>query len=172
MSTFNRLTTLEGGIEYWDGSTKIAFINDSGTVQATRGNADRKDELLPWIAEKYPADLGESAPESDEKAEHSEDLSPNGGQGDPDTREQEGGGSSAAFVHETKDSPLSVLKEVSKIRNELAAKGPDIPPVCPLPGNSQAGSKSPEVVAWWFDNHPELARVKYAKHKHLWPSQP
>lgn len=149
MSTFNRLTTLEGGIEYWDGSTKIAFINDSGTVQATRGNADRKDELLPWIAEKYPADLGESAPESDEKAEHSEDLSPNGGQGDPDTREQEGGGSPVAFVHETKDSPL-----------------------CPVPGNSQAGSKSPEVVAWWFDNHPELARVKYAKHKHLWPSQP
>lgn len=169
MSTkgFIRLETAEGGIEYWDGSTKIAFINDSGTVQATRGNADRKAELEEWLhalwsrphvdEEENPVPPpylpGESIPYHKWQSENSAPES------EPET------GAVSETDSDEDDLTGDLVRDWKRFGNETK----DSPPVCPIPGDSQSGSKSPEVVAWWFDNHPEQARVKYANHKHLWP---
>lgn len=42
-------------------------------------------------------------------------------------------------------------------------------PVCPIKGAIDAGDKDPEVVAWWYDNHPELAEKKYASRRLINP---
>ncbi len=36
--------------------------------------------------------------------------------------------------------------------------------ICPIPGGP-LGDKSPEVVAWWFKNHPEEAAKRYENRK-------
>lgn len=36
------------------------------------------------------------------------------------------------------------------------------PIICPIAGSPQSGDKDPAVVAWWFKNHPEQAKNKYA----------
>lgn len=44
----------EHGPEYWEADEKIAFINATGNLQSTHGNAGRKEEVEAW-AEKHAA---------------------------------------------------------------------------------------------------------------------
>lgn len=135
---FLRVENSDSSIEYWDGETRIAFINDSGNLQATRGNADQKEDLVPWIREKYPNDL----PEDDGHSINSETESA------PENEPETG----------------AVSNEVADVRDDLAGKGPDIvlPIICPIVGSNQLGDKDPAVVNWWRQNHPEEFKKRYS----------
>lgn len=38
-------------------------------------------------------------------------------------------------------------------------------PICPIPCDPSMGDKTPAIVDWWFEKHPELAAKKYAGRK-------
>lgn len=146
---FLRVENADNTIEYWEGDTKIAFINDSGNLQATRGNADQKEDLIPWIREKYPNDLPEddghsinseteSAPEITEKPEHF----------DPESVADE--------------NFLGALQEIEKATPDIVLNRVNLPIICPIVGSNQLGDKDPEVVNWWRQNHPEEFKRRYS----------
>ena len=54
----------------------------------------------------------------------------------------------------TPDVPTPEVKEAVKIKKP---KGEIVPPL----GDHRYGDKDPVVVAWWFENHPELAAERY-----------
>lgn len=133
----------EHGPEYWEGDDKLAFINETGNLQSTRGNADRKHEItdfIDWHAAHDPAE-----PISD---------GPDGGQGEPDTGglPQAEGGEADFAPHETKDAGID-----------------EVTPVCPVAEDPSLGDKTPAIVAWWFKNHPKIAEKKYTGRRYQKP---
>lgn len=160
----------ENGPEYFEGESKLAFTNASGTLQFTRGNAERREEVEAWIkrheahAAKSEGPTGEPASSADEvPSEHNEQAvenviadqtdsqiteSPNGVQGEPETAQETGQTvSPTASANETKDS--THLERIT------------LPIICPIVGASHLGDKDPAVVDWWRKNHPEEFKKRY-----------
>lgn len=123
----------EHGDEIFEGETKLAFTNATGSLQFTRGNAERREEVEAWI-KRHEAHAKDDAP----------------GQPQPVT-----------------ECEAEVIEET--VRDKTVEKAlerpvdPRINPIiCPIAGSPQFGDKDPAVVAWWFKNHPEQAKNKYA----------
>ena len=142
MSTKFTITEGEFGPEYHEKGEKIAFINEGGNLQATHGNAARKLVLLKWLENRGTPGI-EWNPE-------------------PITADSLGVVQTvnppiyvAPKTHLPVDTPPEVLKSAQEIHVELS-------PVCPIQGAENAGDKDVSVMNWWFKNHPDQARVRYA----------
>ena len=57
------------GPEYFEGETKLAFTNASGTLQFTRGNSERRDEVEAWIERHNAHAPGKPQPVTEYEAE-------------------------------------------------------------------------------------------------------
>jgi hypothetical protein len=134
-----QITEGEHGPEYWDGETKVAFINAHSTLQSVRGQGDRKPEVEAFIewhkAHDNPSAIADDGPGEPEPAEFTSE-----GEGFP--------------VHETKLSAETI--SIAPVER-------------PPTGSPELGDKDPDVIAWHFKNDPKAAKVKYASCKHLWP---
>lgn len=141
----------EHGPEYWEGDVRLAFINEQGTLQATRGNADRKPDIAAFIDWHDAHDRKEEPVVSAETISIApiEEISevPDGGQGEPDTGvlPHAGEGDADLVPHETKDSESKPV------------------------GSPELGEKDPAVISWHFKHDRKAAEKKYARCKQLWP---
>lgn len=145
----------EHGPEYWEGDDKLAFINETGNLQSTRGNADRKPDIAAFI-DWHAAHDNPSATEND-------------AQGDPDAGviaddalrgESE---ASDSVPHETNRSAETI--SIAPVEEPIPAVKKFTPPT----GSPELGEKDPVVIAWHFKHDRAAAEKKYARLKHLWP---
>lgn len=121
------------GDEIFEGETKLAFTNASGSLQFTRGNGDRREEVEAWIKRHEAHTAAAEAPV----------------------------GAAATSVEEVPSEHNKAVAE-NTVLDQTTNRAPVDPIICPIVGASHLGDKDPAVYNWWFKNHPEMAKNRYA----------
>lgn len=124
----------EHGPEYFEGESKLAFTNASGTLQFTRGNAERREELEAWI-----------------KRHDAHTADPEGPTGEPASSADE-----VPSEHNKEAVENVIVDQIATPDSRI-----NLPIICPIIGASHLGDKDPAVVDWWRKNHPEEFKKRY-----------
>lgn len=134
----------EHGPEYFEAESKLAFTNASGTLQFTRGNAERREELEAWI-KRHEAHTGSTDQPTGEASTSVDEV--------PSEHNKE----VAENVAEEESAPGN-KPETGAVPSERIT----LPIICPIVGASHLGDKDPAVVNWWRQNHPEEFKNRYS----------
>lgn len=148
----------EHGPEYFEGESKLAFTNASGTLQFTRGNAERREELEAWNHKRWskPHVDSEGNPlpppyHPSEAAAYRAFKGEDGPTGEPASSVDE-----VPSEHNKQAVENVIVDQIATPESRI-----NLPIICPIVGASHLGDKDPAVVDWWRKNHPEEFKKRY-----------